>query len=245
MAHRPQELRQPKCCVWRQTSQDTQTSCTQLEQAQTSKTTCRLTLARAQGDTACNANLKCVFTSVHRYFPSLYPHTYQHDAWHHLSYTAREQVLTTSVARHTDLRPQLFTYMSKASKVGKAVTVHRPYFLRSPSDSTDSSVSDMNAKSVHHWRQTCHHNLVSSQAIQAYELYLTNGVYMQRSLAAWRYKQETSSRTFDLNVSTIAWSKQTPAGTLWQLQQFGNCLRRLVTLDQCIWQLDSSGRICV
>ena len=91
----------------------------------------------------------------------------------------------------------------------KCSEVTRPNSPTVALDSIDNpQCSDISAKLVHSWRQNCHHNQVSSQAIQAYKLCLTNGVYVQRSLAAWGLKRETSSRLFDLNVDTTAWTSR-------------------------------------
>ena len=70
---------------------------------------------------------------------------------------------------------------------------HRLKFTLAAIDSTESTVPKFNVKFVHSLHQSCQHSQMSSQAMQAYRLFLSIGVYMQRSLAAWRPKEETSS----------------------------------------------------
>lgn len=87
--------------------------------------------------------------------------------------------------------------MNRAAKSSNVVTLLSQLilnFIWAMVDSTESPACDINAKFVYSWHQTCQHSQVFSQAIQDYRLYLTNGVYLHRSQAAWTLDEEISSR---------------------------------------------------
>lgn len=137
--------------------------------------------------------------TIHHNLGSSFPYIHQQDARHHLPYSRWGMTSsdpTTCVARNIVLLPPLVTHMYRAANLWNTLTIVSQLNLnsmRTVANSIQSLVSDINAKYVHNWHQNCQHSQVSSQAIQAYQLSRTKGVYMQRGLAVGKSKPEISS----------------------------------------------------
>ena len=138
--------------------------------------------------------------NVHHDLNSSFPHIHQQDTQHHLPYTMWGMTRsdhTTCNAGNIVLSSPLVTHMYSTANLIDALTVVSQMILSviwAAVNSIANSVPDINAKSMHSWQINYQYSELSSQAIQAYRLSLRNGVYMQRSLAAGRLKEDTSNR---------------------------------------------------
>ena len=140
-----------------------------------------------------------------------FPHIHQQDTQHHLAYTMWGMTRsdhTTCNAGNIVLSSPLVTHMYSTANLIDARTLVSQVilnFIWAAVDSIANSIPDINAKSMHSWHPNYQHSELSSQAIQAYRLSLTHGVYMQRSLAAWRLKEDTSDR-FRRTCSNVSYA---------------------------------------